>query len=58
MTMHDMAAWLLLPEPMRRRLDNDAAFADAFLNLVRSIPDTARLVVRRALKKDVLGEVR
>lgn len=58
MTMHDMTAWLLLPEPMRRRLDNDAAFADAFLNLVRGMPDTARLVVRRALKKDVLDEMR
>ena len=56
--LHDITRALLLPASVSDRILEDVAFSDAFEKLLRGMPPTARVIVRRELKPAVLEEVR
>ena len=56
--IRDIGRRLLLPKNVRRLMADTPAFADDFTRLMHDLPESARIVVRRVIRPDVLDEVR
>lgn len=56
--IHDITRWLMLPADVCSSIGNDAAFSDAFERLINDLPPTAKLVVHRDIRPEVLTQAR